>query len=115
MSRSDFVARVPKRGLQIRATTRLESASLSFRDEFDSRRQSGGGGTEAVVRKIDPLVKLAAGKPDHTALNTVITEWLVPMLVKEFLAEYRQSPEPDSQDMTMGVRGKEDAAKVRIH
>jgi hypothetical protein len=120
------VARSSKSGFPIPVTDRLESVSHSpLRDKSASGYQRGGGCIEvtprrqptadkSVMRKSDPLIVLAPGDPDHSALSSVITEWLVPLLVKEFLAEYWQSPERDSQDTTIGVHGEEDAAKVRI-
>lgn len=40
-------------------------------------------------RRHDTPVVICPGNPDHEALRSVIREWLVPALVKQFLAEQK--------------------------
>jgi hypothetical protein len=67
---------------------------------------------KTAARKRDATVLLAPGTRDHSALDSVIAEWLVPLLVKEFLAEHWPGQESDLQNTTTGALGKGGATKV---
>ena len=62
-------------------------------------------------------VQIVTGQRDNESLSAVMREWLVPMLVKEFLAEKRtklaKTP-ANAKKRTTGPLGMEGAARVRI-
>ena len=48
--------------------------------------------SQKVQRRKKVQLILAPGTPDQNALRSVVREWLVPMLVREFLAERGIAP-----------------------
>ena len=51
-------------------------------------------------RRVTTQLQLPTGKRDVTALTSVIDEWLVPLLVKEFLAELNAGAKPSDAHKT---------------
>jgi hypothetical protein len=69
---------------------------------------------KAKGMKGDLMVTLGAGEPDLAALTSVVTEWLVPLLVQQFLNRHGVDREVTSNKSSSGLRGKEGAANTRI-
>jgi hypothetical protein len=62
----------------------------------------------------DLMVTVGPGGPDLVALKSVVTEWLVPLLVQQFLNRHEVDREVSSNESSTGLRGKEGAASSRI-
>jgi len=61
---------------------------------------------------------LGCGKPDRALLSSAIREWIVPLLVRDFLAEHRiavHATEANSNKPTSGVLGEEGAGSIRMN
>ena len=65
-------------------------------------------------RKRDPILQLAQGNCDREALNSLVSEWLVPLLVREFLAEQQMKITVNSNDPTSSSVTEEGAGFGRI-
>ena len=54
-------------------------------------------------------LRLPIGEPDHAAIKVVINDWLVPLLIKEFMAEYNAKPATEanqSQQTSVPHKGR---------
>ncbi len=67
---------------------------------------------EAKRMRGDLMVALAPG--DGDALKSVVTEWLVPLLVQQFFNQQEVDREVSSKKSSTEPRGKEGAANSRI-
>ncbi len=85
---------------------RLPSAAKN--EQLSSPRVSQGR------RRRDPILRLAQGNSDREALNSLVSEWLVPLLVREFLAEQQTRTSVKSNGRTSCPVTKEGAASSRI-
>jgi hypothetical protein len=65
-------------------------------------------------KRADPIVALSPGEPDLAALTSVVTEWLVPLLVQDFLREREGDSEVNSKKPSTALHGKEGVARSRI-
>jgi hypothetical protein len=77
-------------------------------------RQPSVDETRKTKRTGDVMVTLGPGEPDLVALTSVVTEWLVPLLVQQFLNRHGVDREVSSNKSSTGLRGKEGAASSRI-
>jgi len=62
----------------------------------------------------DLMVTVGPGEPDPVALKSVVTEWLVPLLVQQFFDQHEVDREVSSKKSSIELRGKEGAANSRI-
>ena len=62
----------------------------------------------------DLRVTLSPGEPDLAALTSVVTEWLVPLLVQQFFNQHDVDREVSLNKSSTELRGKEGAANSRI-
>lgn len=85
---------------------RLPSEAKS--EQLRSPRASG------VRHKRDPIMVLAQGNSDREALNSLVSEWLVPLLVREFLADQQTKITVKSNEPTSCPVSKGGAASSRI-
>jgi hypothetical protein len=69
-----------------------------------------------TARHPETVLVVACGQPEHEAVRSVIGEWLVPLLVKEFLAEQHVIYGPVSrleQEPTFKPVGEERGEQTR--
>jgi hypothetical protein len=58
--------------------------------------------------RVPTKIRLPIGEPDLTAIKSVIDDWLVPLLVREFMAEYNAKAATEavkSQQMALPPKG----------
>jgi hypothetical protein len=86
--------------------------------EIDEQQQSQYGTKQKTTRaRRTARLLIVGGEPDLEALTSVIDEWLVPLLVKEFLAIHpfsTQKSEVNSDMRTTPVLVKEGAVSRRV-
>jgi hypothetical protein len=84
------------------------SLGITARQSFVDRTRKAKG------MKGDLMVTLSAGESDLAALTSVVTEWLVPLLVQQFLNRHEVDRGVSSNKSSTEPRGKEGAANNRI-
>jgi hypothetical protein len=62
----------------------------------------------------DLMITLGPGEADRAALKSVVTEWLVPLLVQQFFEQHEPDRELSSKKLSTEPRGKEGAVNSRI-
>jgi hypothetical protein len=67
-----------------------------------------------VRRKDGTGLRIAQGNSDPAALNSLVSEWLVPLLVREFLDQQQTKITVNSNDLTSCPVTREGAASSRI-
>ena len=75
-----------KRGMLVTEMDYIENTS--FTEGASALPRLVGAGSAPRTRRGVTQIRIPHGKPDVEALRRVIDEWLVPLLVKEFLDEY---------------------------
>lgn len=97
-------------------TTRkdLKAAGLAMRDATEMDSGTRCPATHDIGREKDPVLVLANSEGDRSALNDLVSEWLVPLLIRDFFVEQDALAKAHSQNTTAGLLGKEGAAKGRI-
>ncbi len=86
----------------------------------DGTRSGGASlvGVRRLERKPQTAVLVGSGEPDIGLISSVIREWIVPALVREFLAEHPIPASPSkviSEKRTTKPLGKEGAGLTRIN
>jgi hypothetical protein len=91
-----------------------KTASVSGSHQIPARQTSVDGTRKTQGTNGNLMITLGPGEPDLAALSSVVTEWLVPLLVQQFLNRHVVDREVSSNKPSTGLRGKEGAANSRI-
>ena len=84
---------------------------------FDEKLPVGCASSYRPGRRTQTEVRIGGGERDMALLALAIREWVVPTLVRDFLAEHpigAARTEPDSDKRTIGPHGKEGAGSTRM-
>jgi hypothetical protein len=80
-------------------------------------QKSSGGGAPARRRPLVSVV-IAPGVRDAVAIRSAVSEWIVPLLVRDFLAEHPvvgSKSEVKADHQTTGVHSEGGAEKTRMN
>jgi hypothetical protein len=91
-----------------------KTVNVSGLHRVPARQPSVDGTRKTKGTNVDLMATLGPGEPDLAALTSVVTEWLVPLLVQQFLNRHEVDREVSSNKSSTGLRGKEGAANSRI-
>ena len=91
-----------------------KTASVAGSPRIQSPPPSIVGTRKTKGMRGDLMVTVGPGEPDRAALTSVVTEWLVPLLVQQFLSRHEVDREVSSKKSSTKPRGKEGAVNNRI-
>ncbi len=92
----------------------LRAAGLSMRDAMGTDGMPQSSAPHKLGRRNDPVLIMADTVVDWSAVKALASEWLVPLLIQDFLAEQDTLAKVHSPKPTIGFLGEEGAAKGRI-